>query len=143
MSLRTVLGAFPDLDPALVQITSPIAPAYNCIAYAVGDLRRWWWPDPDRTCYWPPNVLRAVHLSAFQQAFESLGFRLTADKSAEPEYEKLAMFAKQAIPTHAARQLRNGLWSSKLGSREDISHNLEGLECAKYGKVAFLMRRSR
>ena len=27
--------------------------AYNCIAWAAGDTRWWWWPDPNS--YWPPG----------------------------------------------------------------------------------------
>ena len=45
-------------------------------------------------------------------------------------------------PTHAARQLSDGQWTSNLGDWEDISHaSIEALEGAIYGKVvAFLER---
>lgn len=45
-------------------------------------------------------------------------------------------------PTHVARQLDDGKWTSKLGSNEDIIHHtLDGLEGEKYGQVTTIMTR--
>lgn len=44
-------------------------------------------------------------------------------------------------PTHAARQLENGKWTSKLGQLEDIEHELDGLVGDKYGIVVTILRR--
>ena len=46
-------------------------------------------------------------------------------------YEKIALYALQndngvLVPTHAAKQLRDGRWMSKLGGLEDIEHNTVG-----------------
>ena len=38
-------------------------------------------------------------------------------------------------PTHAARQLTSGLWTSKLGDNMDLSHELHELEGPEYGNV--------
>jgi hypothetical protein len=56
--------------------------------------------------------------------------------------EKIAIFvdAKQA-PTHAARQLPDGRWTSKFGCLEDMSHLLQQAEGSFYGKVARYMSR--
>jgi hypothetical protein len=49
----------------------------------------------------------------------------------------------QGSPTHAARQLDNGRWTSKLGELEDIEHSLRDLEGAAYGTVVQVMKRPR
>ena len=88
------------------------------------------------------GVPRIERLAVFQAAFETIGYSITADGALEGGYEKVAFFAVGTTPTHAARQLPSGLWSSKLGQLEDISHHLEGVESTKYGSVAFYMRRA-
>ena len=61
----------------------------------------------------------------------------------ETNFEKVAIYTKGSKPTHMARQLENGKWTSKLGSDEDLEHHtLEGLECDLYGKATIFMKRS-
>lgn len=36
---------FPGLRETEYTLTSPEDRGYNCIAWAAGDLSRWWWPD--------------------------------------------------------------------------------------------------
>jgi hypothetical protein len=47
----------------------------------------------------------------------------------------------RGVPTHAARLLPSGLWTSKLGEWEDIEHDLHALEGDVYGTVALLLKR--
>jgi hypothetical protein len=143
MSHQHILQWFPGLDPITLLVTSPRTPTYNCIAYAAGDHGRWWWPDPDGLFYWPVSIQRVERLAAFQAAFESLGYELTGDSDLLNEFEKIAIFSKNGTPTHAARQLEDGTWSSKLGQSEDVSHGLSGIEGDHYGSVAFFMQRRR
>lgn len=57
--------------------------------------------------------------------------------------ERVALFAgSDGFPTHAARQLPNGRWTSKIGFLEDIEHDLYDLEGSEYGAVVRIMRRS-
>lgn len=58
-------------------------------------------------------------------------------------YEKVALYVDNAgIPTHMARQLPNGEWTSKLGQLEDISHNdLDALEGTQYGRLYCILAR--
>jgi len=132
---------FPKLRGSEYQITSPATEVYNCIAWAVGDIGRWWWPDLAKKRYWPAGAARNETLPAFAEAFAALGFARCQDHALEPGIEKIALFADRDGPQHAARQLPNGRWTSKLGEREDIEHALHDLEGIEYGTVALVMRR--
>jgi len=132
---------FPDLVRTGYQITSPPDPAYNCIAWAAGDTTAWWWPDPGNFEYWPPGVVRARTLAAFIQALLPWATPPGPDDRLEPGWAKVAIYATDERPTHAARQLSSGKWTSKLGSDDDIEHALEGLCGATYGAVVQFLQR--
>ncbi len=111
---------FPGLRGSGHQITSPPCDGYNCIAWAAGpaNTHGWWWPfgDPAKT-YWPPQVPREETLDAFRQLFALLQYSVCDDDALEPGYEKVALFADDlGVPLHAARQLPDGRWTSKLGA---------------------------
>jgi hypothetical protein len=129
----------PNLGQAFA-LTSPQDDRYNCIAWAAGDVTRWWWPDDDS--YWPATVERVHSLDAFLAAFQTLGYQPCADASLQPGVEKIAVYGDGSGPLHAARQLEDGSWTSKLGPYEDIRHDkLEGVVCQTYGQpVLFLQR---
>jgi hypothetical protein len=58
--------------------------------------------------------------------------------------EKVALHAKHGCPTHIARQLPNGRWTSKLGRWEDIEHDefdLTGNGLDEYGDIAQYFKR--
>jgi hypothetical protein len=136
--------AFPGLRGRDYQVTSPQDDKYNCIAWAAGDTRRWWWPDePDNpeSAHWPAGVAREETLEAFREAFVSLGYAVCNDDMLEAGHEKVALFALAGVPQHAARQLPSGRWSSKLGPMEDIEHALHDLTGMVYGSVALVMKR--
>lgn len=145
MDISNALNAmgFPNLLPGTYVVTSQIATWYNCIAWAAGDNRRWWWPLPSLPwIYWPPNAPRQETLAAFVSAFGSLGYQVCTDGQLEDGIEKIAIFADTSgKPTHAARQLADGWWTSKLGKFIDISHTITGLDGPKYGSVVTFMSR--
>ena len=135
---------FPKLKGAPFRVTSDRDHGYNCIASAAGLTHQRWWPleNPDEA-YWPAAVPRATTLAAFQAAFATLGYAVCENEASEDGVEKIALFADStAVPRHAARQLPNGRWTSKLGKAEDIEHDLHDLEGDVYGVVALLMKRS-
>ncbi len=135
---------FPGLRGSDAQVTSPPNDHYNCIAWAAGDPSNWWWPDePNQpeSAYWPAGVPRVETLEAFRQAFATLGYEVCDDERPEMGHEKIALFAFAGAPTHAARQLPNGRWTSKLGPMEDIEHALHDLAGLVYGSVVFVMKR--
>ena len=137
-----VSSIFPNLQPGEFYETSPKTEDYNCIAWAADDQDRWWWPDPNN--YWPQEVLRVVILDAFIEAFRGLRYEPCMDGSLEEGFEKVVIYVKGVAPTHAARQLSSGWWTSKLGREWDIVHKrVEDVEGAVYGQAAQFMRRPR
>ena len=133
---------FPHLTPFNHSITSPVSPDYNCIAWAAGDTERWWWPLAGSFAYWPSNVPVQETLDAFIKAFGSIGFTPCGNAVIEQGHEKVALYVDEnGKPTHAARQLPNGRWTSKLGKIQDIEHELDGLTGAVYGVVAQVLKR--
>ena len=134
---------FPGLRPGTYLITSPVDEDYNCIAWAAGDAGRWWWPDAADLTYWPPGLPREESLDAFRAAFATLGYGPCGPDDAEPGFERVAVFCDEAgRPTHAARQMPDGRWTSKLGELVDIEHELSALAGAQYGTVALVLRRT-
>lgn len=147
-------GSWPQPElPALTdencRLTSPFSRSYNCIGWAAGDASRWWWPDPLGIYYWPSApVLRAAGIDAFIQAYATLGYFICPDGQSEPLPEKIAIYGLDVngsvVPTHAARQLASGDWTSKLGHFEDITHaQVEDLFGPAYGRARVFMQRAR
>jgi len=86
----------------------------------------------------------AYALDAYEAAFATLGYVRCPSEELEPGVEKIAIFIDGPGQFHAARQLPTGMWSSKLGAWEDISHplrQLEGADPIGYGSVARIMSR--
>jgi hypothetical protein len=138
---------FPGLFGVNYRLSSPPDRKYNCIAWAAGDTRRWWWPDPppaDERYYWPPDVGNEETLESFMAVFATLGYVPCHGEAAESGWERIALYATgDGVPRHAARQLADGRWSSKLGRKEDIEHGLHDLEGEEYGAVVQIMKRTR
>ncbi|MGO9096056.1 MAG: hypothetical protein ACLQGV_12605 [Bryobacteraceae bacterium] len=140
---------FPRLTDANCYKKSERRNGYNCIAYAAGDTARWWWPIRlPGVNYWPKGVPRESTMEAFIAAFATCGYALCADGLLEAGVEKVVLFAKPGpnglIPTHAARQLESGCWTSKLGPLEDIVHvTVDALSGPAYGFPIFYLSRPR
>ena len=134
---------FPGLRTTPFRVTSCADHKYKCIAWAANDCSDWWWPEgkaPDAV--WPGSAAREVTLSAFTAAFLTIGYVVGGDEALEPGFAKVALFADAAgMPSHAARQLPSGAWTSKLGNAEDITHDLRALEGEIYGAVALILKR--
>ena len=135
---------FPDLQERDHTVTSGKTLEYNCIAWAVEDTSAWWWPDPYNIGYWPLGVPRAVRMDAFVAAYQTKGYQLCDTPDPEEGFEKIALYANaRNEPTHAARQLPNGHWTSKLGQFEDIEHaTLDCLNGDLYGRPVRFLRRA-
>ncbi len=130
-------STYPKLTDSSSGITSEATDDYNCIAWAAGEDFRWWEPDLTGNYYWPEGVERTATLEAYVAAYETLGFSRCENGELEAGIEKIALFGSGSNgdekPTHAARQLECGKWSSKLGQCEDITHTeVEDVSCVTY-----------
>jgi hypothetical protein len=140
-------AAFPNLAADGYEISSPESRSYNCIAWAAGDMSRKWdcTGIPLVGYYWPQKALVGEGIEALVSAFETQGYRMSESTALEPGLEKVALYAdEQSMWTHAARQLPDGRWSSKLGDAEDIAHSTpHGVAGSIYGQVRHVLQRSR
>ncbi|HEV7921652.1 MAG TPA: hypothetical protein VGR02_12760 [Thermoanaerobaculia bacterium] len=134
---------FPRLRREQFEITSPKDPRYNCVAWAAGDVKRWWWPGEAPFSYWPEGIPREESVATFIAGFSSLGYELAASGDLEPALEKVAIFASaDGVPTHMARQLPDGSWTSKLGMLDDITHiDVHCVGGSDYGEVVVFLHR--
>lgn len=151
---------FPKLAAAGYDPTSdatdrpPKIGAYNCIAWAAQDPGinnprscRFWWPE-GTNAYWPSFIFPSEStVACFVRTFLFLGYKVCSNSRVEKGFDKLALYAIHSskrpltppvrwqemndwVPTHMARQLRDGTWTSKLGGSEDITHfTLDAIEC--------------
>ena len=143
MDTGAILHDFPNLRNSGWRITSDADEEYNCIAWAAEDSVEWWWPEPDK--FWPAEAPREETIDAFVAALGTVGFLPCENADLETGMQKVAIFAFDDQPTHAARQLPKGNWTSKLGKGCDIEHDdSNGASGAFYGfPVRFLKRPSR
>ena len=132
---------FPRLTEQNHRITSPATPDYNCIAWSVGEIEHWWQPG----VYWPVASSEDDYgIGALERAFLSLGFEDCDNSGLESDCEKVALYGGSLFYTHAARQLPNGKWTSKLGRSEDIQHDApDDVAGGLYGEVVQFMKRAR
>jgi hypothetical protein len=136
---------FPGLDATNYDVTSPSTPDYNCIAWAAADDANWWQPDPFRQYFWPANSPRDYAVPAYIHAFGAMGYVQCNGTDLEEGFEKVVIYVgRDGLPSHMARQLENGHWTSKVGSSFDISHSsVNDLQGIQYGTVACVLRRPR
>lgn len=138
---------FPNLNWLTFVDKSEKTIKYNCIAFTVGDEAQRWWPNWNG-CYWPPEsegVPQEETLAAFVALYGTKKYvPCGKDHSLEPGFEKVAIYCNPETqkPTHAAMQLPDGRWKSKLGRGIDIWHDsLAELAGALYGEVACCLKR--
>lgn len=135
-----LIVSFPNLSRKNFKVTSPRDLSYNCIAWAAEENDRWWWPDD--SSYWPDNAPRENTLNAFIIAYQTLGYEICDNDKLELGFIKVAIYLNDdGSPSHAARQLENGAWASKLGPQWDVEHTLDGLIGPCYGRVGQVLKR--
>jgi hypothetical protein len=124
------------------EVTSPETADYNCVAWALGQKDVWIWPG-QADAWWPAGIPAEEAVQSFEALFVSEGYEPCSDGRLEAGFEKLTIYSRDGVPTHVARQVHDGSWTSKLGSWEDISHTgLEDLEGGRYGRATSFMRRA-
>ncbi|MFO0844380.1 MAG: hypothetical protein U0797_18620 [Gemmataceae bacterium] len=124
------------------EVLAPASAAYNCIAWALGRSDRWVWPVP-------PG--QPVSVGDFDALFSAHGYRRVGPLNYDPQagHDKLVLYAKrnefgEAEPTHCARQLADGSWSSKLGRLPLIRHlHPDDIDGGTYGEAHAVYVRER
>lgn len=143
---EAVQDRFPKLAVEGYSVTSPRSDKYNCVAWVVRDIRRWWSPEDVDGYYWPWRD-KTEALGEYLRLFEHCGFSECSGGDLEPGAEKIAVYGEDDIFDHVAFQLEDGTWSSKLGELSDVSHNtlsaLTGAGFFEYPPVLLFMRRDR
>jgi hypothetical protein len=151
LNKKEIINIFPELanDPDF-QITSPADSNYNCIAWAYKYKDRWMeyggtYESLDGVLvWWPDGVENSPHIDAYINAFRLRGYEICDNWQYEKDFERIALYINPdtLACTHAAREKRDGKWTSKLGKSNDIAHaNPYTIEGNAYGKVACIMRR--
>jgi len=134
------LKSFPNsVEDPFVKTSEPSL-VYNCIAWSVGDDTKWWWPHKDT--YWPDDINKEETIEAFIDLYSNMGYELCDHQEYEDNYEKIVLFADDKdMPTHAARQVSENRWTSKLGPSEDVEHTLNSMNEGFYGKPFMYFKR--
>lgn len=132
---------FPNLAASGYEITGEATDDYNCIAWAAGAISpKWDYQQPED--YWPPGIPQNQRVETVMRVFATIGYEICDSDALEAGCEKIAIYAFVGHFTHAARQLADGRWTSKLGNREVITHPTPAsLAGGIYGGVHCLMRR--
>ena len=118
-------------------LTSDPSEDYNCFAFAAGMTNKWW----GGIYYWPHGVPIDESVRGTIRLYEHFGFQCCESPDLEDGFVKIALHARGDDVEHAARQLPDGRWTSKLGPDEDIAHALDSLEGDFYGKVVQFMKK--
>jgi hypothetical protein len=135
--ISTIL--FPRLTADNHRVTSPAAISYNCIAWALSDTKNWWQPG----LHWPfPSHALDDTIEELKRVFETFGYQECPNGDLEQGFEKVVLYALSGGYTHAARQLSQGAWTSKLGNDDDIEHDTpDAVAGGIYGEIALFMKR--
>ena len=147
--LAQVIEQFPEMSDRLVHVTSPKTRSYNCTAWAVHLTKTnirppiWGWDGAISGEYWPESVPPRGTVRAYEEVFETFGYRPCVDGTFEIGTEKIALYAQDPLEClHAARQTVNGMWTSKMGECADIEHHSPAhVAGSKFGQVVAFMAR--
>jgi len=118
------------------------------VAWAIGDIKTFW--DDVRILgrrvkgyYWPKGI-SADTLEGWKAVFALHNYSDCESDTFDPEFEKVAIYVyPNGDPSHVARQIGSGTWSSKLGISFDIEHEtLDSLKGEEYGTtIGAIMQR--
>ncbi len=135
------LSTLPNSANEPLEITSPDTGKYNCIAWALGKTAGNLWPIWHEQLDWPADLPRVNRTESIVLLFQKHGFEICEHGKPERGFEEIALFEKDGLPTHACRLLKNELWTSKIGTLEDVQHSLPAISGGMYGEVAVFMKR--
>ncbi len=141
-------------DSRFVSVNSDASPEYNCIAWALGIKNQWWEPHSQGSIvedrgYWPAGLPHNRAPQTLRALFWREGFVDCENGDFDPNIVKIALYRLPDTDgsyrwTHVARQLKTGLWTSKLGSSYEVTHRKpDDLDGSLYGEVYAYMAKPR
>ena len=137
---------WPNLRRTGYTVTDEASNDYNCFAWSIHRTDFWFAPDPEMNkvgkVFWPSEIPREYTLEAFIQAYATFGFTVCDNTELEFGFEKVVIYGNSSTPEHAARQLPNARWTSKIGEYEVIEHDLNAFDGGKYfGNIIAILKR--
>jgi hypothetical protein len=114
--------------------------SYNCISHTIHLKEDISWPIDTRH-YWPTK--RELTKESFDLFYEHHGFEKLSilDFTYNENYTKVVLYTNNNIPTHAAIQIDNTYWESKIGRLGIIRHDLFEIENDVYGEITQIYRK--
>ena len=135
---------FPRLNPTNYTIMACASIKYNCVAWAVGDIGRWWESGaPTKGLFWPHGIGDSDSVDDWTDLFRLHGYTVSDNQDYESGFEKIAIYADDEGAQHVAQQLQGGKWSSKLGELSGVEHTSLAVLEGTYGKVVRILKRAR
>lgn len=140
---RTILiNLFPLLGNDLhYSLLSEATPVYNCIAWAMGYNDRWVDTYISPGHWWPDGVSRDTNPKTLIDAFIAEGFEVTDNGHYENGYDKVVLFQKNGMWTHASRIESDNTEYSKFGCLFDGVHSRNVFTNSLYGEEYAYLRR--
>jgi hypothetical protein len=131
-------NTFPELTKKNHSVESDYCPAYNCIAFAADVTHIKWWPAFSKDAFWPPGAPYSETLDSFIEAFGTIGYIECESGEYVDGHEKVALYthdgSRGGRPKHAAKQIDETQWASKLGNSFDIKHHKGAVSGGDYGR---------
>jgi hypothetical protein len=136
---------FPNATSETLIETSPATNDYNCIAWTLGKTNAWYDSTPGYTWPWSHrDRMFASAITSIVELYRREGFLECQSLELEPGFEKVAIYSTEGRFKHAALQLVNGEWTSKMGPFEDVQHaTAETLIGPELETIARVMKRER
>jgi hypothetical protein len=133
----------PKLKRENYRITSDHSIRYNCVAWALGENRRWYQVGSEPHWYWPAGVPKDGTFESYVALFTRIGFSPCDSAEWEAGYEKVALYADdEGVFKHVAKMKDAETWMSKVGSLDDIEHRtLDVFDSDRLGTVRQVLRR--
>ena len=134
---------FPKINKKNHTVHSDQDGLYNCIAFAAGVITKKWWPIVHPDAFWPHGAPYTESVDSFTKAFATIGYASCANGDYEDGIEKIVFYTSDGRVKHAARQIGQDKWASKLGNGEDIQHKLSAVAGGGYGSPTVFLSRAK
>jgi hypothetical protein len=133
---------FPNSSLDNIRVVAPATRKWNCVAEALGDRDRWWWPGgrhSDSEMFWPAGI---KNVEDGVESFDDLlinhcNGRATGKPIYKKGFKTLVLFGNDdgfgPAATHLAKVLPNKKLVSKLGGNVMVVHDLQEFIDGYYG----------